>query len=344
MNVEFPSLAKLTTQFPSEVKMSKVICAAILSLTVIPLVNAQDKYDAKDFFGGPNSQKLIVITVADPDTLLFNEKDNDKYCLDGSRLILDADNVEVKGKAVVSSFCGSQGKGQDQLKPGQPGASQPKAGTGCGEYQVHGCRGATGGPADDGLQGGPGTDGGFIRLRVVNISGAGTLTFSGNGSEGGHGGIGGVGGNGGEGGDGKDRTCQTVCGQAGIGGDCGKGGAGGIGGQGGNSSQIEYLKTMVPLIGTKLFLIANGGFGGFGGPGGPAGKKGGPGTAGGGNICGGGCSGNEQPGRCGPDDVGYSREKERGPSGASLPPVEIISLQEPYRPKTVKPTKSPKSD
>ena len=318
--------------------MSKCISLVFSLVVAVFSCSAQDRYDAKDFFG--TSNPVIDITVADPDILVFNERDNSQYCLNGSILIIDADNVEVTGRAVVKSFCGSQGKGKDQLQVGAAGTNQPKAPQGCGGWNVNGCDGASGGTGGDGLDGGLGTDASFIRLRIVNISGNGTLTIASDGPEGGKGGQGGVGGNGGEGGDGKDRTCQTVCGQAGIGGDCGKGGTGGRGGVGGSSGRIEYLKSMEPLVGTKLFFTYAGGLGGFGGPGGLPGKPGSPGTAGGGNVCGGGCSGGEKGGRCGPEYTGISLEDLRSPNGTTIPPVEITSLTEPYKAKTKKPMKT----
>jgi hypothetical protein len=320
------------------VKKYRWLAICLMGASVFSL--AQDRYDAKDFFGAPNPLGLIDITVADPDVLVFNEKDNSQYCLNGSILLLEADNVEVTGKVIVRSFCGSQGKGKDQLQVGSGGTNQPKAPQGCGDYNVNGCDGASGGTGGDGAQGGSGTDAFFVRLRIVKVSGNGTITLASDGPEGGKGGPGGVGGNGGEGGDGKDRTCKTVCGQAGIGGDCGKGGTGGRGAQGGSSGRIEYLKSMEPLVGTKLFFSYGGGMGGFGGAGGLPGKPGSPGTGGGGGVCGGGCSGNEKGGRCGPEYAGISLEDVRGPSGSTITPVEIISLDEPYRPRTKKPMKA----
>ena len=127
---------------------------------VIPLTcsQAQERVDAREFFGSCKPPAVIDVNVDDPDVLVFDEKDNEYYCANGSSLLIGATNIELHGNIVIKSFCNAikrikscDGKNATVDTKAAPvkRLTRPR----------------------------------FLKLEILHVTGDGTLTFSNTGSE-----------------------------------------------------------------------------------------------------------------------------------------------------------------
>ena len=307
-------------------KLSFVTTAAMLGLAMFPAIGAELSFEilAKNI-----TDDAIVVETKPGDVLVFN---GGVHTLDGRRLIVIADRIELRGTTLIRSFdpADTPPPVAGQAGTGATGANGSKVG--CGK-PVCPLQGQSGGRGETGATGRNGRSAGSILFTYRSIGGSGRIVVIGNGQTGGRGQKGGRGGEGGKGLAGENRGGDGLCfGQANRldgerGGDGGPGGRGGAGGRGGGAASmlirttglnqhvrlappdaIEMLKPGRPdkLTGSgpSIYFGNTGGTGGAGGAGGDGGPPGVGGPGGGNSHCGGG----GQPGLHG--DTG-----PRGPSG-----------------------------
>ena len=240
---------------------------------------------AERFFVDGPSDVPISIRLPQGQTLVFDEKFNDRYITKGRELRLRVSKMQIIGNPVIRIWNPSS-TAPPQTDIGAQGPAGPHGGNGGYPSGGRGGDGQTGAKGPDGHEGTPGRD---ITIEADEIVGDGKLTVVTAGFIGGVGGTGGRGGDGGQGGDGRNRSDSYFAGfsfrngeppgnggQGGTGGLGGQGGTGGIGGAAGNT--YHYAELCPTLKTGRITVVLDGGMGGV--PGQP-GRSGNPGVGGG---------------------------------------------------------------
>ncbi len=181
----------------------------------------------------------LSIRLPPGQTLVFDEKFNDRYITKGRELRIRVSKIQIVGNPVVRIWP-KDSAAQPQTAVGGPGG--PGAHGSNGGYPSGG-RGGDGLPGAIGPTGNEGAGGRDITVEADEITGDGTLTLVTAGHTGGTGGTGGRGGDGGPGGDGRNRKDSGVC--------CFppriiNGEPPGNGGQGGTGAQAGRVEPAVP--------------------------------------------------------------------------------------------------
>lgn len=227
----------------------------------------------------------ISIRLPSGQTLVFDEKFNDRYITKGRELRLRVSKLQIIGNPVIRIW-NPASTAPPQANVGAPG---PAGGRGGDGGYPSGGRGGDGQPGAKGPDGNEGTPGRDVTIEADEIVGDGKLTIVTSGIVGGVGGTGGRGGDGGQGGDGRNRSDSDIVGfpprvrggnppgNGGQGGTGGEGGRGGTGGVGGPGSNVYHYAELCPMLKAGRITVAI-----DGAIGGPPGQPGGPGNPGGG--------------------------------------------------------------
>lgn len=271
---------------------------AIVSLAMAPKTGyAIERIYADEAIARAGNADPVNISLEDDQVLVFSDRDNAKYVLNGRSLHINAKQVEVVGNVVIKMF--ASGPVAATGNAGATGSNAVVRTTYPGDGQ-NGKEGYRGRPGRVGDPGKIGDSAKTIILDIRNIEvNGGLLTIENEGQKGGTGGRGGTGGTGGRGGPGGngDKNWLGFCvidkGDGGTGGRGGTGGVGGPGGKGGNGGAISYRMPLQITIDRGLIKLSS-----TGGAGGIGGLPGRGGTGGVGGPPGGGC-GSAGPGRRG---------------------------------------------